>query len=97
MLHRYCVFDSKMKGGDKTMPIIHLLIGDFVSIDERVIDHKVTQLRSENKNKMAQRWETYRNVIFRINDFDSQNLVVLVDAMGNEIHISRRALILQPS
>lgn len=71
--------------------------GDFVSIDERIIDHKVSQLRAENKMKTAMRWDSYRNVVFRIYEFDSDNLAVLVDAMGNEIHISKRALILQPN
>lgn len=71
---------------------VDLTVGDYVSIYEDIIDRKVAGLLNENKNRSAARWDSYRNVAFRIIYFDKENLAVLEDAHGNEIHISKRAL-----
>lgn len=67
-------------------------IGDWVSIYEDIIDRKVQQALIDNKNKIAYRWESYRTLAFNVIGFDDQNLAILVDAQGNEIHISKKAL-----
>ena len=72
------------------MPIVE--VNDFVSIHEDVIDRKVAQLMLQNKNKQAARWESYRNLSFRVKGFDEQGLAILLDVNNNEIHISKRAL-----
>lgn len=71
-----------------------LNIGEYVGIKEIVIDRKVQQLLHDNKNKSAIRWDSYRTMVFRIKGFDNDNLAVLMDANGNEIHISQKALFL---
>ena len=71
-----------------------LNIGEYVGIKEIVIDRKVQQLLHDNKNKSAIRWDSYRTMVFRIKGFDNDNLAVLMDANGNEIHISQKALLL---
>lgn len=67
-------------------------VDDYVSIYEDVIDRKVQQLLLEYKNNSAMRWDSYRNVAFRVKGFDNDNLAILIDAEQNEIHISRKAL-----
>lgn len=67
-------------------------VDDYVSIHEDVIDRKVQQLLLDYKNNSAIRWESYRNLAFKVKGFDNENLAVLLDADGNEIHISRKAL-----
>lgn len=69
-------------------------VDDYVSIYEDVIDRKVRQLLLEYKNNSAMRWESYRNLAFKVKGFDNENLVILMDANGNEIHISKKALYL---
>lgn len=69
-----------------------IAIDDYVSIYENIIDRKVQQLLLEHKNNAAMRWDSYRTLAFRVKTFDNDNLVVLVDANGNEIHISKKAL-----
>lgn len=70
--------------------------GDYVYIDDRVIDTKVTQLLQQNKNKSAIRWDNYHSVIFEVIGFNSEGLAILRDVQQNEIHISKKALIVVP-
>lgn len=67
-------------------------VDDYVSIYEDVIDRKVRQLLLEYKNNSAMRWESYRNMAFKVKGFDEEHLVILLDADQNEIHISKKAL-----
>jgi hypothetical protein len=76
-------------GGDKSMQV---KVGDFVFIKESIIDRKVQEYLLKNQNKTALRWEGYRNFSFKIIGIDEQHLVILLDANGNEIHISGRHL-----
>lgn len=67
-------------------------VDDYVSIYEDVIDKKVKQLLLEYKTNSAMRWESYRNMAFKVKGFDAESLAILLDAEQNEIHISRKAL-----
>jgi len=65
---------------------------DQITINEQVIDKKVAQLLNEGKTRQAQLWDSYRNFTFRVKYIDTNNLVVIQDVHGNEIHISGRGL-----
>lgn len=67
-------------------------VGDFVLIDENIIDKKVQELLLKDQNRSALRWDSYRNFKFEIIGIDKENLIILRDPDGNEIHISRKAL-----
>jgi hypothetical protein len=71
---------------------MELRVGDFVYIKESVIDKKVQDLLIAMQNRSAMRWDGYRNFKFEILGVDEENLIMLRDPDGNEIHISKRAL-----
>jgi len=68
---------------------INIDVDDYVSIYEDIIDRKVLQTKNL---KVANRWESYRTLAFRVVGFDAENLAILIDAQGNHIHISKKAL-----
>lgn len=71
---------------------IEIEIGDYVRIKENKIDNIVQQFLLEGKNKLAIRWDGYRNLAFRVIGFDEKNLVILIDNDNNRVHISRKSL-----
>ena len=66
--------------------------GDYVRINPAKLDKIVQQFLNENKNKLALRWDSYRNLAFVVIGKDSNNLIILRDANNNEIHISKKSL-----
>jgi hypothetical protein len=93
-MKRVVLLLSDMKGGDETKMKIDIRNGDYVCIKEDKIDKIVQQLLKENKNKLAVRWDSYRNLAFLVIGKDDQNLIILRDSNNHEIHISAKSLIL---
>lgn len=66
--------------------------GDYVRINEAKLDKIIQQFLNEFKNKLAVRWEGYRNLAFLVIGIDENNLIILIDTNGNQIHISKKSL-----
>lgn len=73
---------------------VSVKIGDFVLIKENIIDKRVREALLNNKNRTAIRWESYRGFRFRIAGKDENNLIILIDAENNELHISGKHLLI---
>jgi hypothetical protein len=79
-------------GGETMSAQIQVSVGDFVFIKESVIDSQMQTALLAGKNKTALKWDSYRNLKFKVCGLDEQGLVILEDANGNRIHISGKHL-----
>lgn len=69
-------------------------IGAYVRIKEDKIDRIVQQFLIDGKNKLAVRWDAYRNLAFRVIGVDKNNLIILIDNDNNQVHISKKSLLI---
>lgn len=71
---------------------VQVAVGDFVFVKESVIDKQMQNALLARNNKTALRWDSYRNLHFKVVGRDETGLIILEDANGNTIHISSRHL-----
>lgn len=81
-----------MRNGGELKMKTEINAGDYVRINEAKLDKIVQQFLNEFKNRLAVRWEGYRNLAFLVIGVDENNLIILQDNDNNKIHISRKSL-----
>ena len=64
-----------------------VMVGDRIQIDNETIDMHVAQYLSAGKNRKANTWELYRDVVFDVHTVKNHGVIVVYDSQHTSIEL----------
>lgn len=66
-------------------------VGDYILIRDFVIDRQIAAAIHAGHNKIAARWESYRNMIFRVLAVNEKGSITIKDLDNHIIQLNRKS------